>query len=117
MVVGGLFAAAAIFYGTARYSSLYLVQYVVEQSLMQKAPPGTDPEQLHRRIRAFLSEVPDRDTRMKRLLRISERLEKTQILTSDELDELLGSNTEILRRRALYNKSNIPAISWNFFML
>lgn len=117
MIAGALFAVASMLYGTARYYSPYLVLYVVEQALMQKAPPGMDPDLLHKRLRAFLLEAPDRSARMKRLLRISEYLEKTQTLTSEELDELLGGYTGVLRHGALHNKSNIPEIYWNFFIL
>jgi hypothetical protein len=100
MIAGALFAAALILYGTARYYSPLLVQYVVEQALMQKAPPGTDPDLLKKRLHAFLSEAPDRGARMKRLFRISEYLEKTQTLTPEELDELLGGDTGAPRRAA-----------------
>lgn len=81
---------AAILYGTGRYYSPSLIQYVVEQSLMQKAPAGEDPEYLQKRLRECLSAIPDQDARLERLLRISGSLEKTQSLTPEGLDELLA---------------------------
>jgi hypothetical protein len=61
----------------------------VEQSLMQKAPPGINTSLIHERFRARVFSAPDQASRMERLLRISEYLEKVQHLTLKELDELL----------------------------
>lgn len=87
-----IFILASILYGTAKYYAPPLILFVVEQSLAQKAPAGTDLTKLHERLHAYLSEAPDQDVRMERLLRISQYLEKVQQLTDEELNELLTSN-------------------------
>ena len=90
MIVIALFALALILYGAARHYSSSLVRYVVEQSLAQKAPPGTDPAALHERLQALLSAAPDPNAQMQRLLRISQYVEKVQRLTPGEFEELLA---------------------------
>ncbi len=90
MVVAIVFALASVFVGVARHYSSSLVLYVVEQSLAQKAPPGTDSLVLRKRIHKLLAAAPDQKARMQRLLQISEYLEKIQYLTPEELDELLA---------------------------
>lgn len=82
---------SAIFYGAGRYYSPALIQYVVEQSLIQKAPAGEDPAHLQKRLRKCLAAIPDQDARLERLLRISGFLEKSQSLTPEGLDELLAT--------------------------
>lgn len=84
-----LFLASAL-YGAGRYYSPFLIQYVVEQSLIQRAPAGADPVYLQKRLRAVLSAIPDRGAKMQRLLRISEYLEKTQSLTREDVDKLMA---------------------------
>jgi hypothetical protein len=83
-------AAAMMLYGTANHYSYSLILFIVEQTLIQKAPTGTDPDRLHRSLHEFLSKPPDQNASMKKLLRISERLEKTQVLTPVELEDLIG---------------------------
>lgn len=90
IIVGILFAFALTLYGAAKYSSPSLVRHVVEQSLIQKAPSGTDIAHLQDRVRAHLSTASDQNAQMKRLLRISLYLEKVQHLTAEELDKLLA---------------------------
>ena len=90
LVLGSLFAVALAVYGVARHYSPSLIFYVVEQSLIQKAPAGTDPDLLHARFRAQISAARDDNSRMERLLRISESLEKVQHLTPEQLDGLLA---------------------------
>jgi hypothetical protein len=84
-----LLVIAAVLYGTARFYAPSLVFYVVEQTLLQKAPQGTDPDSLHERLDALVSAASNREAGMERLFRISEYLEKVQSLTSEQLDELL----------------------------
>ena len=91
MVVAALGIVALACYVTARHYSAGIVLYVVEQSLVQKAPPGTDPALLRERFHALLSGAPGPKARMEELLRISEALEKVQRLTPEELGELLGA--------------------------
>jgi hypothetical protein len=85
-----LLALASVLYGAARHYSPLIVEYVVEQTLMQKAPSGTDPALLNSRFRALLSAAPSNQVRMERLLRISEYLEKVQSLTPGELEDLMA---------------------------
>ena len=90
VVVGSLFVIASVLYGAARYYSPSLVLYVVEQSLMQKAPSGINKSLLQERFRARVFSAPDKTSRMERLLEISTALEKVQHLTLEQLDELLA---------------------------
>jgi len=90
LVIGSLFVFASVLYGAAKHFSPSLVRYVVEQSLLQKAPPGTSTDSVHERFNALLSAAPDQGTQMERLLRISEYLEKVQRLNFEELDQLLA---------------------------
>jgi hypothetical protein len=85
------FAFASVLYGVAKYYSSSIILYVTEQSLVQKAPSGTDPIQLHKRLSALLSTAPDQKAKMQRLLRISEYLEKIQRLEPEALDRLLAN--------------------------
>jgi hypothetical protein len=75
-------------YGIARHYTPALILYVVEQSLIQKAPPGIQAQMVHQRLHTLLSKIPDQNTRMERLLRISQYLEKIQHLTTEEWDGL-----------------------------
>jgi hypothetical protein len=92
IAIGLLFVCASVLYGAAKYYSPSLVRYVVEQSLLQKAPSGTNNASLHERFSALLSAAPDKDTQMERLLQISEYLEKVQRLNFEQLDQLLAVN-------------------------
>jgi hypothetical protein len=85
-----LLSLASILYGAGRHYSPFLIQYVVEQSLIQKAPAGADPVLLQNRLRAVLSAIPGSDAKIKRLLRTSESLEKTQSLTPEDVDKLMA---------------------------
>ncbi len=90
MVLAALFILASVLIGVARYYSPALVLYVVQQSLAQKAPSGSDSALLRERLHALLAAAPDQKARMERLLQISEYLEKVQSLTPEELDELMA---------------------------
>ncbi len=90
LVIGSVLAIALVLYGAARYYSPALVLYVVEQSLMQKAPSGINTSLLHERFHAHVFSAPDKTSRMERLLRISESLEKVQHLTFEQLNNLLA---------------------------
>ncbi len=91
--VSVLLVIAILLYGTARFYAPSLVYHVVEQTLIQKAPPEMDPALLRHRINRLISAAPDREARMEQLFRISEYLEKVQILTPEQLNELLPKNT------------------------
>ncbi len=96
-IVGVLAVIALAVYGAARHYRHTLVIYVVEQSLMQKAPPGSDPALLAMRLRALLASIPDNNERFAKVLAISQEIEKVQTLTPQELEQLLsvtsGSST------------------------
>ncbi len=77
-------------YGAARCYSPVIVLYVVEQTLLQKSPAGIPGDRLRERFRALIAATADPAAKMARLLAISERLEKTQTLSVEELDELLA---------------------------
>jgi hypothetical protein len=85
------FAFASVLYGAAEYYSSSIILYVTEQSLAQKAPSGTDPVQLHKRLSALLATAPNQKEKMQKLLQISGYLEKIQYLAPEDLDRLLAS--------------------------
>ena len=85
-----LLAFASIAYGTARHYSPVLIQYVVKQSLIQKAPPGVNAMMAQQRLQAHLSTAPNQSIRIQRLLHISSYLEKVQNLTSEEWNNLFS---------------------------
>jgi hypothetical protein len=90
VVIGSLVVLVSILYGAAKYYSPSLVLYVVEQSLMQKAPPGNNVPYLHERLHTYISAAPDKNSQMEKLLRISEYLEKVQNVSLEQIDELLA---------------------------
>ncbi len=89
-VVGVLAVIGIAAYGTARYFSPALVIYVVDQSLIQKAPPGVEPDQISLRLHALLESCPDKRAKLAKALSISQDVEKVQVLTPQELDRLLS---------------------------
>ncbi len=93
-IAGILVIIASSLYGAGRYYSPVLIQYVVEQSLIQKAPAGTDSRYLRERVRALVSAIPDEKAKTRRLLRISEYVEKVQSLTPEDLHKLLDPEKE-----------------------
>lgn len=84
-----LLAIALAIYGSARYYSQSLVLFVVEQTLLQRSPSGTDPGLLRRRLETHLAASPSQESKMAELMNLSMRLEKVQALTPGELEELL----------------------------
>ena len=83
-ILSALLALALILYCLAGYYSTDLIYHVVEQSLIQKAPPDVDAPTVRRRLEELLRAEPDKKSRVQRLLRISEYLEKIQRLTPEE---------------------------------
>ncbi len=84
---------AALFFlanGLGRHYSPALIAHVVEEALVEKAPPGTDRAWLHERLAAPEKEEGGAEAYLQRLLAISQRLEKVQSLTGRELQSLLG---------------------------
>ncbi len=100
LVIAILMAVALTAYGIAKHYSASLVAYVVEQGLLQKLPPGVNPEVVRMRFHGLLTAMPDRGARLERLLIMSQYLEKVQILTVQELDELLGKDRSTPRSAA-----------------
>ena len=94
VIVAFLLAVSSCLYGAARYYAPILALHVVEQTLMQKAPEGISRNRLRERFHVLLAEAHDPASKMARLLAISERLEKAQTLTPEELDELLAADKE-----------------------
>jgi hypothetical protein len=90
IIAGIILAFAFTLYGAAKHYSPSLILYVVQQSLIQKAPAGTDTAHLQNRLRAHLSTISNQSAQMRRLLQISEYLEKVQRLTLEEMDKLLA---------------------------
>jgi hypothetical protein len=90
ITVAVLLAFASALYGAGRHYSFYIIRYVVEQSLVQKAPAGTNPADIQKDLNTLLSSFPDQETKTRRLLQISEYVEKTQFLTSGDLNGLLA---------------------------
>ena len=76
-------------YGAARYYSPMIVAFVVKQALIQKAPEGMSPILVRERFEAFWTSTPPGE-KMKKLMDLSNYLEKVQKLTPGELDRLLA---------------------------
>lgn len=109
-IAGILLSVLLVIYGMGRYYSPLLVAYVVEQALVQKAPSGTEVDSLRLRLHGLLAGLPDQDSRMEMLIRISQYLEKVQRLTPEELEALLTRDTATGRQE-------ISCIRWNLFQL
>ncbi len=93
LILGSIFVVALALYGAARYYSPVITYYVVEQSLIQKAPKGVNVVELRAQFRAYVQATPDKKSQMQRLLRVSENLEKVQQLTVEQLLELIVLQT------------------------
>jgi hypothetical protein len=88
-------------YGSIKLYAPALTFYVVEQTLIQKAPAGTAPALVHERLQFLLSAIPDSKARMEELFRISAYLEKMQILTPEQLEFLIKispSASDLIRK-------------------
>ncbi len=83
--------AAAGIYLAAKVCAGSIVAYVVEETLIQKAPPGTDPRVLRSRLESRLTACPDKASRLQRLMEIAQTLERVQALTPDQLESVLKS--------------------------
>lgn len=90
LVVVSIFALASVLYGAAKHYSPSLIFFIVEQSLLQKAPSGIDPSSIRNRFYALIAAFPDRNSQIQKLLQTSEYLEKVQHLSVEQLDELLS---------------------------
>jgi hypothetical protein len=84
----GILACGA--YATARIYSATLVAYVVEESLIQKAPDGADAGLIRARFQGLVHSLPDRRSRLQRLMEMSQVLEKVQRLDPAGVERLLS---------------------------
>ena len=75
-------------YGIGRYYSPWVVGYIVEEAMVQKAPEGMSPTAVRKRFEAVIAVTRTQD-KMLKLLALSNYLEKVQKLTPAELIELL----------------------------
>ena len=93
LILSVLAAVAVGSYAALRHYSPSLVGYVVEQTLLQKAPPGSDPLAIGRSYQAWLGGFEDPNVRLERLFAMSQQLEKVQKLSDLELNQLLKKET------------------------
>jgi len=91
-VMGIVVALLLILYGTAKIYSHHLVEHVVERTLIQKAPAGTDPAEIGKSLQELLSAAQTRSARMESLFRIAGHLEKVQELSPQALAEILEAD-------------------------
>lgn len=112
IVILMLFSLALAVYGLAELYAPSLVYFVVEQTLIEKSPPGTDTIRLHLQLSSLLSSAPDQNAKMEILFRISGYLEKVQSLTPVQLDEVMEVATPTSEIH-----SGLPVFvrKWNFF--
>ena len=92
-ILGIIVALILMLYGAVKFNSFYLVEYVVEKTLIQKAPSGTDPDEIHESLQDLLAAAQDRNAGLEMLFRISEHLEKVQELTPRALKEILEAES------------------------
>jgi hypothetical protein len=71
-----------------------LIAHIVEHTLLEKAPEGTDPERLSQRFRDALNRAPDEEAQLQLLLTMASRLEKVPRWSPQELSDLLGEIRE-----------------------
>ena len=74
----------------ARRHSTRMVEYVVEEALVQKALPATAPEVVRQRFERRVQSFPDPETRLEFLLSLSQDLEKIQAIEPGALDRAIG---------------------------
>jgi len=96
IVVAAIACLFQILYAVASINAPVLLEYVVERTLIQKSPAGSDPEELSRRFQSLLDSSTDRQERTNLLFRISRELEKVQVLTPRALDDLLRTENVVV---------------------
>ncbi len=77
-----------------RFYRLDLVQSVVVTALIQKAPENYSRQEIHRTFQSALGRAENRGREqayLEQLLQVSQRLEKVQQLSQEEIDQLLES--------------------------
>ncbi|HSW39393.1 MAG TPA: hypothetical protein VLL97_07870 [Acidobacteriota bacterium] len=91
VVMVALVVLAGLVYFGARTYAPVLITYVVGQSLLQKSPVQMSPGDINERFTAYVNALHDHETRMQRLLWISNYLAKVQRLTAYEFEMLLSA--------------------------
>ncbi|NWG12440.1 MAG: hypothetical protein HXY20_02770 [Acidobacteria bacterium] len=84
----------ALAYALGRLYAPVLVEYVVEETLLQKAPTGMDPALVRSRLASTLAASPDRNSRLKLLFEIARSLEKYPRLTPEDMDRLVPASNQ-----------------------
>ena len=85
-IVAGIFLAILL---TTRSFSPQLIAHVVEHTLLEKAPEGTDLQELAERFRNTLDRAPSEEEKLQRLLIMASRLEKVARWTPQDMSGLL----------------------------
>jgi len=93
-IIGILLAFTLVAYAVANRYSATIVTHVVEQALIQKSPPGSDPTVVRQRFRAHMKTFPDDDSKLKRALGLSQYLEKLQRLSGEQFEALIGNESK-----------------------
>ncbi len=91
---GMIFLLALSCYAALRKYSPALVAFVVEETLVRKAPDNADPGRVRSRFQRLISGCPDDAARLRMLLAVSQSLEKVQKLSELQLEQLLDKETE-----------------------
>jgi hypothetical protein len=89
MVLFVLAASFSALYGLGKHYSPALVRYVVIQTLLEKAPAGTDPAWVRARVTTLADSSAGGAAGMARMMAISQQIEKIQRLTEEQMTELL----------------------------
>ena len=66
-----------------------VITFIVEHTLVEKSPDGTDPELVKSRFRNMIAGCTTTETRMQTLLQLSQYMEKVQELSVPEMESLL----------------------------
>ena len=97
-----------ISYVLARSCAPAIIEYVVEETLVQKAPHDVDPAVVRARLAAALAARADRDTKLEFLLDVARSLEKYQKLTPQEIDRLLPAKPPAAEGIPFRNQNDPP---------
>ncbi len=102
LMVAGLLAVLALSaLLIAKRYSVSMIAYVVEEALVQKLPAGIDPALTRSRFQTLMSQLPDRQVRLEKLLAMSQYLEKLQTIDREELERLLTKDAADVSRERL----------------
>jgi hypothetical protein len=102
LIVAGLLAVIALSaLLVAKRYSVSMIAYVVEEALVQKLPAGIDPALTRSRFQSLMSQLPDRQARLEKLLAMSQYLEKLQTIDREEWERLLTKDAADVSMPAL----------------